>query len=303
MSRSADETFAVADYMRSRDAVDYLIAHHDLKNILSRPEADAFSRFPNFFARDTRESLYRHFRQMVDAEVEPGTGVSVLRVSAFRPQDAKATADALLASAEDLINRLNARANNDAVDYANKLVGEATKSLNVVEQGITKYRHEQKLVDVDREAVAALEMIGRLSVELAQQEATLSQQLQMTPNSPAISSLREKINAYRNKIEELRGKLVGTHGSLATRMAPYELLLLERELAAKALGLATLNLEKARQNAQLQHLYLQVIVQANLPDQALYPKRWWWFSIVCALSLLAFWICSSIYRIAMEHQA
>ncbi len=77
MSRAADETFAVADYMQSRDAVDYLIAHHDLKDILSRPEADVFNRFPNFIARNTRESLYRHFRQMVDAEVDPGTGVSV----------------------------------------------------------------------------------------------------------------------------------------------------------------------------------------------------------------------------------
>ncbi len=96
---------------------------------------------------------------------------------------------------------------------------------------------------------------------------------------------------------------MGTNGSLAARMAPYELLVLERELAAKALGLATLNLEKARQNAQLQHLYLQVIVQANLPDQALYPKRWLCFSIVCAISLLVFWICLSVYRIAMEHQA
>ncbi len=74
----------------------------------------------------------------------------------------KPTADALLASAEDLINRLNTRANNDAVGYANNLVAEATKSLNVVEQRITEYRQEQKLVDVDRETVAALEMIGRL---------------------------------------------------------------------------------------------------------------------------------------------
>jgi capsular polysaccharide transport system permease protein len=86
-------------------------------------------------------------------------------------------------------------------------------------------------------------------------------------------------------------------------MQEYELLLLRRELAAKGLGLAMLNVEKARQNAQLQHLYLQTIAQPNTPDEALYPKRLFWIFIVTGVSLVLFWTVLSIYRLVMEHQA
>jgi capsular polysaccharide transport system permease protein len=303
MSRAAEETYAVNEYFRSRDALRVLLEEHQLAEVLSRPEADFISRFPNFYSKDTQESLYRHFRSMVTAEVEASTGISRLEVAAFRSEDARRIASALLASAESLINRLNDRANRDALNYANELLDAAARKVNGIERQITEYRQRERLIDVSQETVAAMETFGRLSIELAQSRAALDQQLRLAPSAPSVGALRERISAMSKQVDEFRSKIVGADDSIVLKMQEYELLLLQRELAAKGLGLAMLNVEKAKQNSQLQYLYLQTIATPNAPDEALYPKRLLWFSVVAVVTLLLFWTVSSLFKIVMEHQS
>lgn len=303
MSRAADETYAVTEYFRSRDAARVLVENHELKDVLSRPEADLLVRFPNFYSKNTQESLYRHFRAMVTAHVDANTGLGLLAVEAFRPDDAQRIASVLLASAEALINRLNDRANRDALEYAQKMLDEAARKVSEIEQRITEYRRRERLIDAGQEATAAMEAIGRLSVELAQNRASLDQQVRLAPSAPSATALREGISALQKQVNELRSKIVGSDGAIATKMPEFELLLLQRELAAKGLGLAMLNLEKAKQTAQLQHLYLQTVAEPNLPDEASYPKRILLIAITIGISLFLFWSLVSVYRIVMEHQA
>ena len=303
LSRAADETHAVNEYFRSRDSLQILLKQHQLADLLSRPEADFINRFPNFHSKNTQESLYRHFRSMITAEVEGSTGLSRLEVQAFRPEDAQRIASALLASAEAMINRLNERANRDALRYANEMLDAAAHKVTEIEAQITEYRQRERLIDVSQETTAAMEAVGRLAIELAQSRAALDQQIRLAPSAPSIGPLRERISALDKQVDSFRAKIVGTDSSIASKMQEYELLLLRRELAAKGLGLAMLNVEKARQNAQLQHLYLQTIAQPNTPDEALYPKRLFWIFIVTGVSLILFWTVLSIYRLVMEHQA
>jgi capsular polysaccharide transport system permease protein len=303
LSRATEETFAVNEYVRSRDSVDFLVVHDDLRTILARPEADLFNRFPNFFSRNTREALFRHFRSMVSADVEGKTGISRLEVEAFRPGDALNLAKALLAAGEQLVNRMNERAYENALADAQRRFDEARQTVANAERRLTEFRQREHIVDSGREATAALEAIGRMSMELAQQEADLDRQLRLSPSAPAIRPLRQKIDSYRRQIELERAKIVGGTGAIAEKMADYEALVLERELAAKALGVAMLEMEKARQAAQVQHLYLQTIAEPNLPDYPLYPRRILGFLAVTGLALLVWWITLSITRIVMEHRA
>lgn len=303
LSRAADETHAVNEYFRSRDSLQILLQQYHLAEVLSRPEADFINRFPNFHSRSTQESLYRHFRSMVTAEVEASTGLSRLEVQAFRPEDAQRIASALLKSAEALINRLNERANKDALNYATEMLDASAHKVTQIEEQITKYRQRERLIDVGQETTAAMEAVGRLAIELAQSRAALDQQIRLAPSAPTVSALRERISALSKQVDNLRAKIVGADSSIASKMQEYELLLLQRELAAKGLGLAMLNVEKAKQNAQLQYLYLQIIAEPNMPDEALYPRRLFWIFIVATVSLLIFWTVLSIFRLVMEHQA
>jgi capsular polysaccharide transport system permease protein len=56
----SEDTFAVHEYLMSRDAVRRLEQEDDLRTLLSRPEGDSLTRFPGFlFWRHDFEALFR----------------------------------------------------------------------------------------------------------------------------------------------------------------------------------------------------------------------------------------------------
>ncbi|MDH7794327.1 MULTISPECIES: hypothetical protein [unclassified Beijerinckia] len=303
MSRANDETFAVNEYIMSRDAADLLIARNGLRDVLSRPEADIFNRFPNFFTRDSKTKLYKQYENMVTAEIEGSTGISTLEVTAFRPEDAQVLAQALLKYAEELINRLNERAHRDALRYAKSIVDDSKSDFVQLERRISEWRNQSGTVDPGKESIAGLEQIGKMSMELATMEASLAQTIAVTPANPSIPAMREKVTSYRNTIDKLRQSIVGNDASVANKLAAYEQFTVEKEIAGKAMAAAELNYLKARQDAERQQLYLQTIVEPNLPDQHTYPRRFLYLLGVIGIFGLIYMIIRSLTQIAMEHSA
>jgi capsular polysaccharide transport system permease protein len=86
-------------------------------------------------------------------------------------------------------------------------------------------------------------------------------------------------------------------------LTEYERLVLDRELAEKALASAFTSLEAARLEAQRQQLYLETIASPNLADYPLYPKRVVSFGMVLASCLLAYLIAWLLVISAREHAA
>jgi len=303
LSRANDETFAVNEYITSRDAADLLLAKNNLAQIMTRPEADIFNRFPNFFTRDSKEKLYQHFKDMVYVDIEGATGISTLQVTAFRPEDAKALTAALLKYAEDLINRLNERSYRDALKYAGVIVDQTKSDFLAIEAKLSKWRNETGTVDPGKESIAGLESIGKMTVELSKLEGSIAETIAMTPSNPNLPALKEKAISYRREIDKLKRLIVGDENSMSSKLQVYEQFMLEREIAGRALAAAELNRLKARQEADRQHLYLQTIVEPNLPDQYTYPRRFLYLLGMIGLCSIIYLIARSLSEIAMEHSA
>ena len=85
--------------------------------------------------------------------------------------------------------------------------------------------------------------------------------------------MRESIRALTGEIDNQKQLMAGGTTSIAAKMAKFEQFTLERDIAARALASAEANRDRARQDAQKQHLYLQRIVEPNAPDQAAFPQR------------------------------
>jgi len=303
LSRANDETYAVDDYITSRDVVDLLVRNDNLRAILARPEADFINRHPNFYTIDNKENLYRRFQYMVDARIDPATGISTLQVAAFRADDARAVAGAILKYAEALINRLNERAFDDAESYAQSIVDKERAHIEELEADFTQYRNVRGTVDPGKEALASYEMVGKMATELALLQADLRQQSAMAPADPNLPSMRERIRSYQAEIDRQKLGIVGNDKSLAAKLGGFERLEMERELAGRALGIAMVSLAKAREDARQQHLYLQTIVEPNLNDE---PSRWGpilGMGIVLLISLAVFSIARALGSITLEHTA
>lgn len=303
LSRSADETYAVNEYIASRDMVDLLIRDDHLREMMSRSGADFINRFPNFYSHDSKESLYRHYLRHVDVWIDGSTGISTLRMTAFRAADAHALASAILGHAEELINRLNERAYDDAERYANTIVDVARHHVDDVEAQLTAFRDKIGSVDPSRELAAALDMVGQMMTELAGLEAQLRQKMSVAPQNPGISPLRDAIQAYRTQIDEERRIIAGNDHSLAINLGEFERLSLQRLIAARELETAIVSLTKARQDARQQHLYLERIVEPNVSDEPNHLWRLLWTMAALAVCLAVFAIAKSLHSNIREHRA
>jgi capsular polysaccharide transport system permease protein len=237
------------------------------------PEADLFSRFPRFWRNDSFERLFDYFLDRVSVTQDPKTGLSVLQAQTFTPADSQALAEAMLKLAENAVNDLNLRAEADTLNFAWGELERAQKKLVDAQQTLTAFRTQELLVDPTKTSTAVLDTITKLSREHAQVMAQRDQILVSAPKSPAIQSLAARADALQRQIDMERAKLAGGDGSLAPTVSNYERLTLLRDLAEKDVAAAQSALELARQEAQRQHLYIQIPVTPNLADESLEPQR------------------------------
>ena len=272
-TRAQDDTYAVQDYILSRDALQELIDREGLKGVFARPEADFLSRFPNPLGEDTFEHLYRYYLRHIDIQMDSTTGVSELTVKSFRADDSQRLASALLAAGERLINRMNDRERENALRDARKEVQLSEDRVKDVAGRLADFRNRESLLDPNKQSVPMLQAITNLQAKLSSTRLEVSQLQASSPNSPLLASARQRVTALQAQIDEARTKITGSDSSLVPKIREFDLLTLDREFADKQLESAITSLETARINADRQQLYLEPVVQANQPDYADYPHR------------------------------
>jgi capsular polysaccharide transport system permease protein len=301
MVRSQDDTFSVSDFLSSRDAVQWLEERKPLRDIFAVRGADVLARFPRPWDSDSFEGLYRYFVSRIDVIHNASTGITTLRTRAFSAHDAYSLNTELLSAASDLLVRLNNRAREDAVAFSRREVTDAEQKLLDVQDDITKFRNNELMIDPTRVSVVMLDTIGRLSTELALTRSRLAEAKVSAPDSGAVPSLASRAAALQEQIDREQAKMVGSDASVAAHIADYEQLTLKREMASKALTLATASLETARADARRQQLYLEPIVEPNVPDEAIEPRGMMYTLVVFLLGSVLSLISWVLWTAAAEH--
>ena len=269
-----DDAFAVLDYMQSRDAVSDLSKRLPLAEILNRPEADFWSGYGHFWEKPTLEALYRQYQRYVQISYDTQSGIITLQVQAFRPQDSHAVAEALLQLGEGVVNRMNDRAHADSVAHAEAVLREAESRVIAAQAALSAFRNRELLFDPNSSFGSALQLIGTLTAELSDVQVQIQETRERAPNSPALNTLETRASALQRQIDERRAEVVGNDKSIASKMAEYERLVLNRNFADEALQSATGQIEQARQDARRQHIYIETIARSSLPDESTEPRRW-----------------------------
>jgi len=303
LARAVDDTAVVEDFIMSRDAVRKLEQRNDLRAIFGRPEGDFVTRFPGILRRSDFEALFRRYDHFVSVETDRTSGVTALRVKAYRSEDAQTIATALLNYSEQLVNELNERARTDAVGTAEHEVDRAQAQISRIQDQLTAYRIKQNMLDPKSASTGVLELIGQMRAAQATARQQLGELLKNSPNSPQIPVVQTRIDSLDKLITEERAKLSGETNSVVLTLTEYERLTLDRELGEKALASAFTSLEAARLEAQRQQLYIETIAEPNLADYPLYPKRAISFGMVLVSCLLAYGIAWLLVISAREHAA
>jgi capsular polysaccharide transport system permease protein len=293
LGRSQDDVFSVHGFLTSRDAVQQLAERLPLRDYYGVADADALARYPSIFYGPSLEELHKYFRWMATTVYSSNTGLTTMRVQAFRPEHAKDIADTLLQLSEQMVNRMNRRIQEDAVRVSVEEVRRNQDRLIAAQIAITRFRNDELMIDPAGSSVVITALIARLSEELAQTQTQLREVTASAPDNPNVAALRRRSAAIERQIEEERGRIRGDKGGLAGKLAVYERLVLDRELAKTMLTASVRSLESARTEARRQQLYLERVVEPAVTDYPLAPERARMILTVLAgngLLLLVLWL-------------
>lgn len=303
LGRSQGDAYAVQDFITSRDAIARLSPLLPLEKIYGAADADFLARFPSILYRNNEERFYAYFQHMVSVVHLTSTGVTTLKVRAFEPADARAIAAALLEQGEALVNRMNERGKADALRSAHAELDTAQQRLIAAQLAQTAFRNRELTIDPASNAASLGELIGQLSSELAATQAQIRELSIGSTASPQMPGLRRRVTALEQQIVEERARIGKDSGGLAHRIADYETLKLERDFAEKRVNVAETELVRAREEAARQQLYLERVVEPNLPDYPTQPERLRLTAMVLFANLLALLIGWLVYSGLREHVA
>lgn len=273
LSEGQQQTHEVIDYLRSRDALSDLSKKVDVKSVYMAPGIDVLSRFPVFFRENSFENLHKYFNKMVDVHVDHDTSNAVMIVKAFNPQDAYVLNEQLLRLGEQLVNKLNERANRRAIVEAEKQVGIAEDRVRAARVKFGQYRNSTALLDPEQQAKGVLEVSNGLEAQRARLQAQIATISRATPSNPSLPALRQQLAAISAQIAAQNLQVAGGNSGIASKLSGYEENAVEQEFATQMLNTTSASLERARADAQRQQFYLERIVQPDKPDQAILPSR------------------------------
>jgi len=299
--RSQDDTYSVRDYILSRDALRELDEKLQVRDAFSRPDIALTDRFAGLGWDKSFEAFFRYYEDHVSVDYDTTSSISVLTVRAYSASDAKKINDLLLQMGERLVNNLNIRSREDLIQVATQEVKIAETNAKAAALALSAFRSDRGVFDPTAQSALQLQGVAKLQEDLIAAEAQLAQLRQVAPSNSQIPPLVSQVEGLRRAMAAQTGKVVNGDSSLSSKAPAYDRLALEKTFADRQLGSALLSLETARSEAQRKQLYLERLVQPNLPDMALEPRRTRSVFMVFLAGLMMWGVVSMVVTSVKEH--
>ncbi len=299
-ARVIQDTQVVTDFIGSRALVQLLLDQVDLRGKYSTDEADFYARLN---PEKPIERIVKYWEKMHSAQIELPGGIVTLKVRAFRRDDAVAIASAVVDASETLVNDMNARARQDAVENAEKQFERAGEKLGKSRAALELARNTEGLLDTSAQTKKSLDLIGAIrgqQLELQQQLAAA--QRSVSRDAPQLRSIQFQIEAAEKQLTQLQAELTttapvpGAAPALSASITRLSTLEIEHRVNEKEYGEAISRLERARASNNVKQIYLTTFVRPVLPEEAEYPKRGYWILGTIVVGLLSWAI---VYSLAM----
>jgi len=272
-SNASEEMSAAESYAVSRDALRAINKGGAFEKAYTRPQISIVDRFDPLGIRGSFEDLYRYFSGKVTIQSDNATSITKLTVKAYTPQDAHRFNEELLELSEATVNRLNSRGREDLVRFAQQEVDRAQARASQAAIALAAYRNRVGVIDPEKQAEVQMQMVSKLQDNLIATKTQLAQIQRYAPENPQIPVLRSEIGTIQGEIDRQMGQVVGNHRSLAATAVQFQRLTLASDFATKQLGAALASLQDAQDEARRKQAYVERIVEPNMPDSPVEPRR------------------------------
>ncbi|HEY2179479.1 MAG TPA: hypothetical protein VGH15_12940 [Caulobacteraceae bacterium] len=297
-SIASAQNYVVVDYLQSSQAIADLEKRLNLRAIYSRPGIDFLSRFN---PRKSDEYLVDYWKNMVSASYDPMTGLAIVTVRAFKPQDAKMVADGLVSGSESLVNNIINRPNLDAVHAAEQQVATSQQRVRDVRQRLAAFRNSAGVIDPTQSAVPVnTQLIESLRPNVIELQSQLSaMKAQGLGSSPAAGVIAARLAAARQQLAGVKGEVGGGRQPLTSVVGRYEKVNFDLQFEQNLLDSALQTLAQTRAYALQQKMYILPYEQPGLPQASLYPHRLQ-STVLAAFLLFGLWLIGSLVVKAIQ---
>lgn len=295
------EVYTVQGFAESRDAMNLLNKGSRLAQLFSAEHVSLFDRFAPLSFYGSQEDLYRYYQKHITIEIDSRSSLAKLRVDAYRPQDAQWINAQLLQMSEDLVNRLNKRAEVDLIAFAGNNQREAAARARSAALDLAVYRNSHAVLDPEKQASVQLQLIAKLQDDLIATQSQLDQVQAAVPGNPQIEPLKVRIGSIKRQIKEEEGRLTGGNNSYAGAAPEYQRLLQNSQIADRQLASAMAAVTDAREEANRKRIYIETVVKPSLPDSPAKPRRLNSILATLIIGIMAWGIFSMLFAGIREH--
>jgi len=303
-SQQTQDSEIIVEYARSRTILQSLQTEIDVKQIFSRDDIDYFSRFKK---DKPIESLVRYWRKRVDAHYEKTSGIITLEVRAFTPQDSLLLTEKIIDRCEKLVNDLSQRSRRDALTQSEQELHRAETQLKAATADMREAQNSQGVLDATVEAEALGKVITLLRMDLAKaQQQIAGQGNSVSPDAPQVRVLNSRVQILEDQIAKYTAQIADKNQggeSLADRKRALDLRQTDLTVAMQRYVMASIAFENARLDLETQKVYLVPFVQPMLATRATYPKRLWYWFLICGPALAAWGIIAGGALLVRDHMA
>lgn len=297
--RAIDESFAVVNFIRSREAFAELEKRMNLSERFMGRHIDWFNRLP---AESEFEKRYRYYLNSISVYYSDIEGQITLTTDAFDPETAYQMAQELSRMSEKLVNQFNERSRSDLIRLAQIQLTEAEEGLRLSMQAMTELQLKNGMLDPTQEAVTFNSIIASLREQVAVKRAELGALVNTSaPDSPRLVEIRNMLSSLEAQIRTEQERLTGRTDALAPLISKFKLLNIDAQLAQQKYNSAAAMLQSALLQSEHQKLYVVNIVSPEKPVQSIIPKRFQIMLGVIGITFLAWILARLIIAAIRDH--
>ena len=301
------DTQVIMNYMQSRALIEALDAKVGLRALYSNADIDRFSRLD---PKKPIEKILKYWKSMVDVSVQMPSGIVVMDVRAFTPEDSVRIAKAVLEESEALVNDMNDRMRNDAVALSRAEQTHANEQLAAARTALEQARNTEGTLNAEASADAINALIASVKSDLVKmQQEYEAQKRYVSENAPQMRNTQTRIAAANQQIAFLQSQLTVTAGSggsapvVSASMNKLDYLEFQSKVAEKIYTAATVSAERARIVSESQLMYINAFVAPVAPEEARYPHRAFTIVLISLGALAAWGALSGLLVVARNHMA
>ena len=296
------DNFTVADYVTSAQAAADLDGKVNLRTMFNKP----FDPFSRVGAKPSSEQLAKYWRSMIYSSYDVATGLAVVKVTAYTPQDSYAIATNLINLSSDLVNSIGNHSQQDSVRFAQQQFDRASADVAKLQTELVDLRRSTNVIDPDHDAIAGnVALLNGLMNRRSQLQTQLTATMAQLHNagSPQVVLLKQQLAATDQQITDARksGGMVAGAPNVAVTVGRFEDVEAKLKQAQSVQAAAVSALSNIKSSADSQRLYLTTYVKPSLPESPQGPNRWLSLMLITLVSAMVWLVGRLVGNSIMEH--